>query len=146
MATTFDRHPKATRAALWTVQGVLAALFLFAGGMKLILPVAALTQQMHLPVAFLRFIGVCEVSGALGLVLPGLLHIHEELTPLAARGLVVIMSGAIGVTLAAGEVAPALVPLVVGVLAAVVAHARGRAPARTASPRAITGSILHPAR
>jgi hypothetical protein len=142
MRFTYDADSKSAGAVLWTIQAVLALLFLFAGGMKLILPLAALTQQTHVPGAFLRFIGVCEVSGALGLVLPGLLHVREELTPLAARGLVIIMSGAIGATLAAGPVAPALVPLIVGLLAAFVAHAR-RSGARR---RPATGSLLHPAR
>ena len=76
---------------MWIVQGLLAVLFLFAGGMKLVLPLQALTEQSSLPGLFLRFIGVCQVPGALGLILPGLLHIQEGLTPLAAAGLVVIM-------------------------------------------------------
>lgn len=113
------------RAVLWTVQGLLAMLFLFAGGSKLVLPAAALTQAAPIPAVFLRFIGVCEVLGALGLLLPGLLHVHEELTRLAAGGLVIIMSGAVGATLATGVVKMALIPLVVGLLAALVAVARG---------------------
>jgi uncharacterized membrane protein YphA (DoxX/SURF4 family) len=56
---------------LWTLQALLAALFLFAGGMKLVSPIAALTQQVALPGPFLRFIGLAEVLGALGLILPG---------------------------------------------------------------------------
>ncbi len=67
--------------ALWIVQGLLALLFLWAGGMKLILPVEAMTEQMPLPGLFLRFIGVAEVLGALGLVLPGLLRLRPVLTP-----------------------------------------------------------------
>jgi hypothetical protein len=109
---------------LWVVQGLLAALFLFAGGMKLIVPIEALTMPVQLPGAFLRFIGVAEVFGALGLVLPGLVRIREELTPLAAAGLVIIMSGATVITALGGSIASALVPLFVGVLAAWVASAR----------------------
>jgi hypothetical protein len=115
---------------LWVVQGLLAALFLFAGGMKLIVPIEALAMPVPLPGAFLRFIGVAEVLGAVGLVLPGLLRIHEELTPLAAAGLVIIMSGATVITALGGTIAPALVPLFVGVLAAWVAYAR-RTPAQS---------------
>jgi hypothetical protein len=70
--------------ALWIVQGLLALIFLFAGGVKLVLPIEALTKQMSLPGPFVRFIGVAEVLGALGLVLPGLLRIRPGLTPLAA--------------------------------------------------------------
>jgi DoxX-like family len=111
-------------ALLWTIQGVLAALFLFAGGMKLALPAAELTQQGPLPAAFLRFIGVAEVLGALGLILPGLLRIRPGLTPLAAAGLVLIMTGATVLTLVIGPATAAVFPLVVGLLAAYVVHGR----------------------
>ena len=73
---------------------------------------------------FLRFIGVCEVLGAIGLILPGLLKIRPELTPVAASGLVIIMIGAVTITLIGGDVALAIVPLVVGLLAAAVAYGR----------------------
>jgi hypothetical protein len=110
--------------ALWIVQGLLALIFLFSGGMKLVLPLAALTEQMPLPGLFVRFIGVVEVLGATGLILPGLLRIRPGLTPLAAAGLVIIMIGATVLTLASGEVAMALIPLVVGLLSAFVAYGR----------------------
>jgi len=112
--------------ALWIAQGLLAALFLFAGGMKLVLPFAELTRQMPLPGLFMRFIGVAEVLGAIGLILPGLLRIRPGLTPLAAAGLVIIMIGATVVTLTGGSVAMALIPLVVGLLSAFVAYGRWR--------------------
>src|SRR2546429_8756631 len=88
--------------ALWIVQGLLAALFLFAGGMKLVLPLDKLTGPFPLPGWFIRFIGVCEVLGALGLVVPGLFRIRRGLTPLAAAGLVIIMIGATVITLIGG--------------------------------------------
>jgi hypothetical protein len=132
--------------ALWIVQGLLALLFLFGGGMKLVMPLEAMTGEIPLPGPFLRFIGLAEALGALGLILPGLLRIRPGLTPLAAAGLVIIMIGATVITLASGSVAPALFPLVVGLLAAFVAYgrwrlephrarpARGPAPARSGSP------------
>jgi hypothetical protein len=110
--------------ALWIVQGLLVLIFLFAGGMKLVMPLQELTAQMPLPGLFVRFIGVAEVLGALGLILPGLLRIRPGLTPLAAAGLVLIMIGAVVFTLASGAVASALIPLVVGLLAAFVAYGR----------------------
>ncbi len=120
--------------ALWIIQGLLALLFLFAGGMKLILPLDALTQQVPLPGWFLRFIAVAELLGAIGLILPGLLGIRPGLTPLAAAGLVIIMIGATALTLTIADVASALMPLVVGLLAAFVAYGRWRlAPHRGAS-------------
>jgi len=110
--------------ALWIVQALLALLFLFAGGMKLIMPIEEMTKQMPMPGFFLRFIGLCEVFGGIGVIVPWLLRIRPGLTPLAAVGLVIIMIGATVVTLMTGEVAMALFPLVVGVLAAFVAYGR----------------------
>jgi uncharacterized membrane protein YphA (DoxX/SURF4 family) len=112
--------------ALWSIQGLLALLFLFAGSMKLIVPIEMLTAQMSLPLPglFLRFIGTAEVAGALGLILPGLLRIRPMLTPLAACGLVIIMIGATVVTLVGGGGVSALVPLVVGLLCTAVAYGR----------------------
>ena len=119
---------------LWVVQGLLAALFLFAGGMKLVLPIEAMAGPVAFPGWFLRFIGVAEVLGAAGLVLPGLLRIRTGLTPLAAAGLVIIMSGATAITAATGPIAASIVPCVVGVLAAVVAYGRSRTDVATARP------------
>lgn len=112
--------------ALWIAQGLLALIFLFAGGMKLATPIEVLTEQMPLPGLFLQFIGVAEVLGAIGLILPGLLRIRPGLTPLAASGLVIIMIGATVVTMAVMEAALALIPLVVGLLSAFVAYGRWR--------------------
>lgn len=108
---------------LWIAQGILAALFLFAGGMKLAMPAAALAAQSHLPGAFMKFIGIAETLGALGLVLPGLFHIRERLTSLAAAGLAIIMVGAVVTTIVLGQPG-AFVPALVGVLAAYVAWGR----------------------
>ena len=117
--------------ALWIVQALLALLFLFAGGMKLVVPPDVLASmgspnQIPLPGWFVRFIGVAEVLGALGLILPGLFRVRKGLTPLAAVGLVVIMVGAVALTVAADGVAAGAVPLVVGLLAAFVAYGRWR--------------------
>lgn len=118
--------------ALWVVQALLALLFLFAGGTKLVLPIEEMTKQMALPGPFLRFIGVAEVLGGLGLILPGLTGIRPGLTPLAAAGLVIIMIGAVVVSAATGGLLSALFPLVVGLLAAFVAYSRWRlAPMRS---------------
>jgi uncharacterized membrane protein YphA (DoxX/SURF4 family) len=114
--------------ALWIAQGLLALLFLFSGGTKLVMPIEEMMKQMPLPLPglFVRFIAVCEVLGAIGLILPWLLRIRPGLTPLAAAGLVIIMIGATVYTLAAGDVASALMPLVVGILAVFVAYGRWR--------------------
>jgi hypothetical protein len=112
--------------ALWIVQVLLALLFLFAGGAKLVWPPEKLAGPVALPLLFIRFIGVAEVLGAAGLILPSLLRISPGLTPLAALGLVLIMIGAVAVTLIGGMIGPALLSLVVGLLAAFVAYGRWR--------------------
>jgi hypothetical protein len=114
-----------TNTVLWIIQGLLAGLFLFAGGVKLILPVEAMQQgPMALPGPFLRFIGVAEVCGALGLVLPWALRIRPQLTSLAAAGLVIIMIGATVITAIGGAIAGALFPAAVGALCATIAYRR----------------------
>ncbi len=115
-----------TNRILWGVQGLLAALFLFAGSLKLVLPIEAMTGPVALPETLLRFIGVAEVLGACGLILPGLLRVRPGLTPLAAAGLVVIMIGATVITAAGGDPIGALFPMVVGLFAAAVAYGRWR--------------------
>jgi uncharacterized membrane protein YphA (DoxX/SURF4 family) len=120
---------QATNYALWIVQGLLSLVFLFAGGTKLVLPMDVLTSmaspnQIVLPGWFLRFIGLSEVLGAIGLILPRLLRTRPVLTPLAAAGLVIIMIGATSITLASGEIVPAFIPMVVGVLSGFVAYGR----------------------
>jgi hypothetical protein len=109
---------------LWIIQVLLAALFLFAGGMKLVLPLDQMAGPVAFPLWFLRFIGICEVLGGLGLILPGVFRIRKDLTPLAACGLVLLMVGAIGVTLIGGLFVPALISLVVGLLAGFVGYNR----------------------
>jgi len=109
---------------LWIIQVLLALLFLFGGVMKLIMPIEAMTQQVHLPGLFLRFIGVCEVLGGIGLIVPAMVRIRPELTPLAAALLVIIMIGAVVLTLMTGTIGQALIPLVTGLLLAFVAYGR----------------------
>ena len=121
------KESRVKNSILWIIQVLLALLFLWAGGLKLVLPIEMLKGPIALPEFFLRFIGVAEVLGAIGLILPWLLRIRPELTPLAATGLVIIMIGATVITLIGGAVAPALIPLVVGLLAASVAYGRRQA-------------------
>ena len=115
-----------TGVLLWIIQGLLALVFMFAGVMKFVMPIEEMTKQVPLPGLFLRFIGVAEVLGAIGLILPGLLRIRPGLTPLAAAGLAIITVGATVVTLMIGGGATALFPLVVALLSAFVAYSRWR--------------------
>jgi uncharacterized membrane protein YphA (DoxX/SURF4 family) len=131
--------------ALWILQVLLAALFLFAGGVKLVTPIEEMLKQMPLalPGWFLRLTGVIEVLGAIGLIVPWLTGIRPGLTPLAAAGLVIVMIGAVVFTILAGDIAMALIPIVVGLLAAFVAYGRWRLTAHRESSR---GSVLQPGR
>jgi uncharacterized membrane protein YphA (DoxX/SURF4 family) len=132
-STATETYTRKTRVLLLTIQGTLALLFLFAGFTKLAAPSEALAQQSPLPPLFLKFIGLAELIGALGLVLPGLLRVWRRLTSLAAAGLVIIMVGATAITLSAGAIGPAVVPAVVGLLSAFVAYKRWL-PVRTRGP------------
>jgi uncharacterized membrane protein YphA (DoxX/SURF4 family) len=113
---------------LWFLQALLVLSFLFTGSTKLLMPSDMLAAQTPLPVEFVRFLGVCEAAGALGLVMPSLLRIRPGLTPLAAAGLVVLMIGATVLTpvLIAPDVVLTMLPLTVGVLAGFVAYGRWR--------------------
>src|SRR5439155_9162353 len=124
---------------------LLALLFLFAGVVKLIMPVEEMTNDIQMPGAFLRFIAVVEILGALGLILPSLLRIRPGLTPLAAAGLVIIMIGATVVSLMIGPVVLALMPFVVGLLAVFVAYGRWKlAPISSSSaPSALREARQH---
>jgi uncharacterized membrane protein YphA (DoxX/SURF4 family) len=115
----------AMNIGLWTVQVTLAALFLFSGVMKFMMPVARMQEgPVKLPGLFLHFIGVAEMLGGLGLILPGMLRVRRGLTPLAAAGLLIIMIGATVVTLMGGGGATALLPLAVAILVAFVVYGR----------------------
>jgi hypothetical protein len=118
MATKSGRK---VEIGLWTIQVVLALLFAFAGVTKMVMAAEALAQSGMDP-TFLRFIGVCETLGALGLILPGAFRIRPGLTGVAAAGLVIIMVGATVVTAQQGV--GALVPFVTGCLATVIAWRR----------------------
>jgi uncharacterized membrane protein YphA (DoxX/SURF4 family) len=128
MATTSEApRRRGLHSTLWAFQVLLALLFLFAGITKLVMPAAKLTEQSpQFSAAFLRFIGVVETLGGLGLVLPGLLKIKTGLTPLAAAGLVLVMAGAVVVAFQMMGVKGVAVPLVTGILAAFVAYGRWR--------------------
>ena len=115
-----------TSISLWTLQVVLALMFLFVGGMKLILPIQSLLAQMPLPLPglFIRFIATAEIAGALGLILPGLLRIRPMLTPLAALGLVLDMIGATAYNLISGQIGTAVTTVVLGLICLAIAYGR----------------------
>src|SRR5256714_15112097 len=113
---------------LWILQCLLALLFIFSGSMKFVMPVEEMTRQapVVLPGLFLHFIGVCEILGGLGLILPALLRIKPGLTPIAATGLAIITLGATVITIKGGVIAMAVFPFVVCLLSLFVAYGRWR--------------------
>ena len=84
--------------ALWIVQIVLALVFVITGGLKLVLPSDKIAERMGsekgLPPTAMRIIGLLEVLGAIGVILPAWTGILPWLTPLAAAGLMLTMAGA----------------------------------------------------
>ena len=130
-----DRSGRKLNVLLWVLQALLAMLFMFSGVMKFVMPVEEMTKQIALPGLFLHFIGACEILGAIGLVLPGILRIRTGLTPLAAAALVIIMIGATAVNLKIGQGPAALITVIVGLLLVFVAYNRRRmAPHTQSSP------------
>ncbi len=124
--------------ALWIVQALLAFAFLMAGGMKMAAPMSELlangmTFVEHTPEGVVRFIGLSEFLGALGLILPSALRIQPKLTPIAAGLLAVVMVLGAGTHVVLGEFAALGAPIFLGGLSAFVAW--GRTSKRPIAPR-----------
>lgn len=116
--------------ALWTAQVLLAGAFAMAGLMKLTQPIATLATSLmwpgDVPPALVRFIGGCELLGAIGLILPAATGVKPGLTPLAAAGLLTVMVLAIPFHISRAEMAPIPVNVVLGALALFIAWGRAR--------------------
>jgi len=113
---------------LWIVQILLALLFVMSGVMKFLMSYADMTKDapVVLPYWFILFIGVCEILGGIGLVVPWATGIKPGLTPLAASLLIIIMIGAVVTSLPLG-ISMVILPAVTGLLCAFVAWGRRRA-------------------
>ncbi len=115
---------------LWIVAGLLAAVYLFSGAGKLIVPKEKLATVPaggwvnDFGAGTVRAIGILEILGAVGLVLPAALGIAPVLVPLAAVGLAVLMGGAVITRLRRHEPKPMVADLVYLALAAFVAWGR----------------------
>jgi uncharacterized membrane protein YphA (DoxX/SURF4 family) len=107
----------------WVLQALLALVFL-AHGILYLFPPARMREQGGLPAGFRIFIGIAEILAAIGLVLPGLVHVLTFLAPLAAAGLVIVMIGAIVYHLRRNEAAMVPVLVVILLVAAVVVFLR----------------------
>ena len=131
------RPPKALHLGLWVVQGLLGAMFLAVGAMKATQPIAVLVDTLGwpaaVPAALVRVIGVAELLGALGLILPAATRVKPMLTPLAGVGLAMVLLLATIFHISRGELGALPIPLVLGGLAAFVAW--GRAAKAPIAPR-----------
>jgi len=129
---------KGLNIGLWVVQVVLALMFGMAGVMKSTAPITELAEKMvwpgAIPEGLVRFIGVSELAGAIGLLLPSLTRIKPVLTPLAAAGLVVVMVLAALFHIPRGELGA--LPINIGLGAAAAFIAWGRWKAAPIAPRA----------
>ena len=128
--STTARPNRALNITLWVLQVLLAAAFLMTGLMKLTQPIAQLAGSLpwvnDVPALLVRFIGLAEVAGALGLILPALTRIRPNLVPLAALGLVAVMILASVFHLSRGEGMMLPANLLLAALAAVIAWGRTR--------------------
>src|SRR5688572_23569165 len=113
--TNQQKKSKAIHITLWVTQALLAAMFLMAGSMKSTTPIDELVKMgmtwAEGNSALVRFIGISEVLGGIGLILPALLRIKPILTPLAALGLFIIMALAVGVHLYQNDAAHVGMPV-----------------------------------
>lgn len=128
-------HAPATRSkflhlGLWTAQLLLGLAFIMAGSMKTTAPYADLASEAAwvtaVPEGLVRIIGISELLGGLGLILPAATRIKPYLTPLAGAGLALVMLLASGFHLSRGELGAIPINLVLGGLAAFVAWGRAR--------------------
>lgn len=129
MSTTLtETSARGINFALWAIQGILAVTFAMAGFMKLATPIPELATSMawagDVPALMVRFIGVSELLGAIGLIIPALTRIKPEYTTYAAIGLVTVMVLAAIFHLIRGEFPFIMINAILGGLAAFVAWGR----------------------
>jgi uncharacterized membrane protein YphA (DoxX/SURF4 family) len=128
-AIASDKPARGLHIALWIAQILLALVFGLSGAMKVVTPIEELAKNaawIRDSEFLIRFIGISELSGALGMLLPSLSRIKPKLTSLAAVGLFVIMILATGFHLMRGEAKFTPLTLALGALAAFVAWGRFR--------------------
>jgi len=130
MENSNQKSSKVLNVILWIAQLLLAGMFLMAGFMKLTTPVDQLAAAMPfvaaVPEAIVKFIGVSEVAGALGLLLPSLLRIKPELTVLAARALILVMILALAFHVSRGEFSAIGTNLILGSIAFFISWGRAK--------------------
>jgi uncharacterized membrane protein len=123
------QRTKMWNICLWIAQGILAAMFLTVGFMKIATPIEELSKIVPLAKDapdLIRFIGMCELLGGLGLILPAMLKVKPHLTTLAAFSLVVLMLLALVFHLIRGEISAIGTNIVLGMLAVFIVWGRSK--------------------
>lgn len=125
---TNSNPSKGLNIALSVVQSLLAAMFLMAGANKLFQSISELSKMLpwvtEVPEGLVRFIGISELLGGLGLLLPSIFRIKPILTPIAAIGLSVVMLLATFFHISKGEASVIAMPIVFMAMAVFVAWGR----------------------
>jgi uncharacterized membrane protein YphA (DoxX/SURF4 family) len=127
MENTEVKKSKSMNIILWIAQCILAAIFLMAGVMKSTTPIEQLSAQLPWVKDFPqleRFIGISELLGGIGLLLPSILRIKPILTPFAALGIIAIMLLASAYHISKGEFSAVGFTLTITIIAAFVAWGR----------------------
>lgn len=136
---TNQTNSKGLNILLWIAQGILCAMFLMAGTMKMITPDDEMMKNMPDASAgfltFIRFLGACEFLGGVGMILPSLLRIKPILTPIAGMGIAITMIVAVGMHISKGETSATVTTAVLAVLAIFVIWGRLKA-APISAPKA----------
>ncbi|MBZ5492259.1 MAG: DoxX family protein [Acidobacteriia bacterium] len=116
--------------ALWVMQTILAFGFVFGGLNKIVQPKEKLAEKFRwfwvndFSAGAVKLIGVAEVAGGIGIVLPTLLNIAPLLTPIAGISLAILMLGALVVHLRRKENSEAVAPLVLVFVFLSIAYGR----------------------
>lgn len=126
--TNQQQPSKALNIALWTTQILLAASMVWAASMKLFQPVDKLAAMWpwagQVPAAFVKFTGIIDLLGGLGLILPAMLHIRPRLTPITAIAVIVLMICASAFHISRGEASVIGVNIAFAAMAAFIAWGR----------------------
>jgi putative oxidoreductase len=126
-----ENQPKTNKTMnviLWVAQGILGIMFLMTGIMKITQPIEKLVAMMswvnHASPVLIRFIGLSELLGGLGILLPSILRIKPNLTVWAAIGLILVMISAVFFHISIGEANMIGTPIILGLITVFVAWGR----------------------
>lgn len=125
-----NQNSKTLKISLWIAQVLLAAMFLMAGAMKSTQPIEQLATTLpwvkEVPVGLVRFIGISEFLGAIGLILPSLLRIQPKLTVWAAFGIATIMLLAAIFHISKGQLSVIGINIIIGLIAVFIGWGRAK--------------------